>query len=80
MTVDFYKRIRYDSQEVSFYSKIIMAAKKAKSLIKLESTAGTGTFLVRKKNFKTMGNIKLSFMKYDKKIQKHVLFVEKKIK
>lgn len=57
-----------------------MAAKKAKSLIKLESTAGTGTFLVRKKNFKTMGNIKLSFMKYDKKIQKHVLFVEKKIK
>ena len=57
-----------------------MAPKKAKSLIKLESEEGTGTFIVRKKNFRTMGNIKLSFKKYDKVLRKHVLFVEKKIK
>jgi ribosomal protein L33 len=63
-----------------------MAAKKAKTLIRLVSTGklpdgrDTGTFIVRKKNFKTMGDRKLSFMKYDKRIMKHVLFVEKKIK
>ncbi len=55
-------------------------AKKVKMLIRLVSTADTGTFYVRKKNPKTMGDKKLSFMKYDKKIRKHVLFVEKKIK
>ena len=57
-----------------------MAAKKAKMLIRLVSSADTGTFYVRKKNPKTLGDKKLSFMKYDKKIRKHVLFVEKKIK
>lgn len=55
-------------------------AKKLKTLIRLVSTANTGTFYIKKKNPKKMGSIKLELMKYDKKIRKHVLFVEKKIK
>ncbi|MDB6096121.1 MAG: hypothetical protein JWM09_399 [Francisellaceae bacterium] len=57
-----------------------MAGKKSKKgvLIKLESTAGTGTFYTRKKNPK-LGR-KLEFKMFDKKIRQHVLFVEKRLK
>ncbi len=47
--------------------------------IKLESTAGTGTFYVTKKNPRTKTE-KMKVRKYDKKAKKHVEFVEKKIK
>ncbi len=47
--------------------------------IKLESTAGTGTFYVTKKNPRTKTE-KMKLRKYDRKAQKHVEFVEKKIK
>ncbi|MCL2673100.1 MAG: 50S ribosomal protein L33 [Alphaproteobacteria bacterium] len=45
--------------------------------IKLESTAGTGTFYVTKKNPRTMTE-KLTLKKYDRKIRKHVEFKEGK--
>jgi len=48
-------------------------------LIKLVSTAKTGTTIVRKKNPKN-GKGPIELMKYDKKIRKRVLFKEKKIK
>ena len=48
-------------------------------LIKLESTAGTGYFYVRKKNPRTLTE-KLEFNKYDPRARKHVLFKETKIK
>ncbi|MCA9555922.1 MAG: 50S ribosomal protein L33 [Myxococcales bacterium] len=54
-------------------------AKAGRELIKLESSAGTGTFYVTSKNRRTMTN-KLELKKYDPKIRKHVLFVEKKLK
>jgi large subunit ribosomal protein L33 len=54
-------------------------AKSGRELIKLESSAGTGTFYVTSKNRRTMTN-KLELKKYDPKIRKHVLFVEKKLK
>jgi len=54
-------------------------AKTGRELIKLESTAGTGTFYVTDKNRRTMTQ-KLELMKYDPKVRKHVKFVEKKIK
>jgi large subunit ribosomal protein L33 len=54
-----------------------MALKKGLILIKLVSTAGTGYFLIRKKNPKKLQK-KLSFMKYDPVVRKHVLFEEKK--
>ncbi len=47
--------------------------------IKLESTAGTGTFYVTKKNPRTKTE-KMVVRKYDKKAKKHVEFKEKKIK
>lgn len=47
--------------------------------IKLESTAGTGTFYVTKKNPRTKTE-KMKVRKYDKKTRKHEEFVEKKIK
>ena len=53
-------------------------AKIAKVLVRLVSSADTGTFIVRRKNPKA--TYKLSLMKYDKKIRKHVLFNEKKMK
>lgn len=56
-----------------------MARKNKNILVKLESTAGTGFFLVKKRNPKTQTE-KLSFKKYDPKIRKHVLFKETKIK
>ncbi len=57
-----------------------MAKKKNKSfLVKLSSTAGTGYYLIKKRNPKTMPE-KLSFRKYDPKIRKHVKFQEIKMK
>ncbi len=55
-----------------------------KNLIKLLSTAGTGSFFVKKKNkksvkTKTSGDEKLEFMKYDPKIRKRVIFKEAKL-
>lgn len=53
-------------------------AKKNKTLIKLVSSAGTGVFLVRRKNPKTPG--KISLKKYDQVARAHVLFNETKLK
>ena len=54
-----------------------MALKKGLILIKFVSSAGTGYSLMRKKNPKKLLK-KLSFMKYDPIVRKHVLFEEKK--
>jgi large subunit ribosomal protein L33 len=55
-------------------------AKKTKGmLVRLVSTAGTGYFLVKKRNPKTLTE-KLSFRKYDPVVRKHVEFKEQKIK
>jgi len=55
-------------------------AKKNKNvLVKLVSTAGTGYFLVKKRNPKTQTE-KLSFSKYDPVVRKHVQFKEEKMK
>ena len=57
-----------------------MSKKKGKNLlVKLVSTAGTGYYLVKKRNPKTLTE-KLSFRKYDPKARKHVEFKEAKIK
>lgn len=56
-----------------------MAKKTAREMIKLESTAGTGVFYVTKKN-KHNTTEKVSLMKYDHKIRKHVEFKEVKLK
>ncbi len=49
-----------------------------RELIKLESTAGTGTFYTVTKNKKKHTD-KMEVKKYDKKLRKHVAFVEKKL-
>jgi large subunit ribosomal protein L33 len=54
-------------------------AKQGRELIKLESSAGTGYYYVTSKNRRT-STTKLQLKKYDPKVRKHVLFVEKKIK
>lgn len=54
-------------------------AKKNTVLVKLASTAGTGYFLVKKRNPKKLQE-KLSFRKYDPIARKHVLFKEEKLK
>ncbi len=54
-------------------------AKAIKVKVKLESTAGTGTFYLAEKNPRTHPE-KLSLKKYDKKSKKHEEFVEKKLK
>ena len=56
-----------------------MAKKAVKVKVKLESTAGTGTFYLAEKNPRTHPE-KLSLKKYDKKSKKHEDFVEKKLK
>lgn len=54
---------------------------KTKNLIRLISSEGTGIFLVRKKNPKGINaQKKLSFRKFDKKLRRHVIFNEAKIK
>ena len=54
-------------------------AKKNTILVKLTSTAGTGFFLVKKRNPKKQPE-KLSFRKYDPVARKHVEYKEGKIK
>ena len=54
-------------------------AKAVKVKVKLESTAGTGTFYLAEKNPRPHPE-KLSLKKYDKKSKKHEEFVEKKLK
>jgi len=54
-------------------------AKKNIVLIKLESTADTGFFYVKKKNPKKQTE-KLNFRKYDPVVRKHVEFKETKLK
>ena len=54
-------------------------AKAVKVKVKMESTAGTGTFFLAEKNPRTHPE-KLTLKKYDKKSRKHEEFVEKKLK
>jgi large subunit ribosomal protein L33 len=54
-------------------------AKPSTILVKLVSTAGTGSFYVAKKNPKTSTE-KLEFRKYDPVVRKHVAFKEQKMK
>ena len=54
-------------------------AKKATIKIKLESSEGTGSYYVTKKNPRTKTD-KLVKRKYDPKLRKHVEFREAKIK
>ena len=54
-------------------------AKKATILVKLQSTADTGFFYVKKRNPRKQTE-KLKFNKYDPIAKKHVEFVEGKIK
>ena len=54
-------------------------AKAIKVKVKLESTAGTGTFYLADTNILALPE-KLSLKKYDKKSKKHEEFVEKKLK
>lgn len=56
-----------------------MAKKGATILIKMQSTAGTGHFYVKKKNPRTKTE-KFKFMKYDPVVRKHVEYTEAKIK
>ncbi|CAL7962946.1 50S ribosomal protein L33 [Alphaproteobacteria bacterium] len=53
-------------------------AKKNTVLVRLVSSAGTGYFLVKKKNPKKFTK-KLEFRKYDPVVRKHVKFEEKKM-
>jgi large subunit ribosomal protein L33 len=55
-----------------------MASKK-RIIVKLESTAGTGYFLVTTKNPTNVPE-KFELKKYDPVVRKHVIFKEKKIK
>lgn len=55
-----------------------MAKKKARTLVKLSSTAGTGYFYVRSRNPKKQPT-KLKFRKYDPVARAHVIFEEKKL-
>ena len=54
-------------------------ATKGRDKIKLESTAGTGHFYTTTKNKKTTPN-KLSMLKFDPVVRKHVEYKETKIK
>ncbi|NRB10560.1 MAG: 50S ribosomal protein L33 [Rickettsiaceae bacterium] len=57
-----------------------MSKKKNKNLlVKIVSTAGTGYYLVKKRNPKTLTE-KLSLRKYDPRVRKHVIFKEEKIR
>ncbi len=54
-------------------------AKKNYILVKLESTAGTGHFYVKKRNPRKQPE-KLNFRKYDPVVRKHVEYKETKLK
>lgn len=64
---------------LTFKDKSRIMAKAVKIKVKMESTAGTGTFFLAEKNPRTHPE-KLSMKKYDKKSKKHEEFVEKKLK
>ena len=53
-------------------------AKAIKVKVKMESTAGTGTFFIAEKNPRTHPE-KLSMKKYDKKSKKHEECVERRL-
>lgn len=53
-------------------------AKKKNIMYKLVSSIGTGTFFIGKKNT-TMTLRKLSVIKFDPKVNRHVLFHERKL-
>ena len=57
----------------------IKMAKAVKIKVKMESSAGTGTFFIAEKNPRTHPE-KLTMKKFDKKSRKHEEFVEKKLK
>ena len=61
------------------FIRVKVMAKAIKVKVKMESTAGTGTFFVAEKNPRTHPE-KLVMKKYDKKSKKHEEFVEKKLK
>jgi large subunit ribosomal protein L33 len=61
------------------FRKANAMAKSNTVLIKLVSSAGTGTFYTTKKNPRNTTE-KLTLKKYDPKIRKHVEFKEAKIK
>ncbi|HEX2603737.1 MAG TPA: 50S ribosomal protein L33 [Oxalicibacterium sp.] len=54
-------------------------AKSGRDKIKLESTAGTGHFYTTTKNKRTMPE-KMTIVKFDPKVRKHVEYKETKIK
>jgi large subunit ribosomal protein L33 len=56
-----------------------MAKKRATLVVKLLSTEGTGTFYVGRRNPKTQ-TAKMEVRKYDRRLRRHVLFRETKIK
>ena len=56
-----------------------MAKRSSVILVKMESTAGTGYFYVKKRNPKQLTE-KLNMRKYDPVARKHVEFKEKKMK
>src|SRR5688572_30635959 len=61
------------------FKEYIAMAKKNIVLVKLESTAGTGFFYVKKRNPRKQTE-KLKFRKFDPVVRKHVEFVETKLK
>ena len=71
-----FERTWYDFITFTYFKNMASASKK--NLVRLVSTGGSGTFFVRKANNKDKG--KLSMMKFDKKLRKHVMFEEKKMK
>lgn len=58
------------------HCKAIMAKSTKKTLIRLVSTEGSGTFYVAR----TKGKTNLMLRKYDKKLRRHVMFKEAKMK
>lgn len=71
--------LRLNVNFVILMKRIKKMAKAVKVKVKLESTAGTGSFYLAEKNPRTHPE-KLSLKKYDKKSKKHEEFVEKKLK
>ncbi len=55
---------------------LIMAKSTKKTLIRLVSTEGSGVFYVAR----TKGKTNLMLRKYDKKLRRHVMFKEAKMK
>lgn len=55
------------------------AKKTGAIFVKLVSTAGTGFFYVKKRNPRKLTR-KLVFVKYDPRVNRHVLFTEQKLK